>query len=103
MEKEASERYWSRFSDTYDKNQEYVVGKGLLDEITEKLNELRDLGEVVEFGCGTGYFTETIAQSRRFVPRQHCGRGGRDVSKQECRQECHERDEWTCSRSARGR
>lgn len=62
MKEEKLERYWSRFQDTYDKNQEYVVGKELLNEITKELNELHDLGEVIEFGCGTGYFTETIAQ-----------------------------------------
>ncbi len=62
MKEEKLERYWSRFQDTYDQNQEYVVGKELLNEITKELNELHDLGEVIEFGCGTGYFTETIAQ-----------------------------------------
>lgn len=62
MKEEKLEIYWSRFQDTYDKNQEYVVGKELLNEITKELNELHDLGEVIEFGCGTGYFTETIAQ-----------------------------------------
>ncbi len=67
MEKEDLEKYWSRFPDTYDKNQEYVVGKELLNEITKELNDLTDLGEVAEFGCGTGYFTETIAQKANHV------------------------------------
>ena len=62
MEKEKIEKYWSRFPDTYDKNQEYVVGNELLNEITDALNDLSDLGEVIEFGCGTGYFTEMLAQ-----------------------------------------
>lgn len=56
------EKYWSRFAETYDEKQEYVVGKDFLDEITNELNALSDLGDVIEFGCGTGYFTETIAQ-----------------------------------------
>lgn len=34
----------------------------LLDEITGELNQLAELGEVVEFGCGTGYFTVAIAE-----------------------------------------
>jgi len=54
------EEYWSRFPDTYDQNQEYVVGKELLSEITQELNRLSELGELVELGCGTGYFTKTI-------------------------------------------
>jgi ubiquinone/menaquinone biosynthesis C-methylase UbiE len=55
-----TERYWSRFPDTYDQKMEYVVGKELLDEIIQELNRLPDLGELVEFGCGTGIYTERI-------------------------------------------
>jgi ABC-2 type transport system ATP-binding protein len=55
-----TEEYWSRFPDTYDKKMEYVVGKELRDEIIQELNRLPDLGELVELGCGTGIFTETI-------------------------------------------
>lgn len=62
MKKEIIEKYWSRFPDTYDRNQEYVVGKELIDKITKELNDLPELGEIIEFGCGTGYFTETIVQ-----------------------------------------
>ena len=62
MEKEKMEKYWSRFPDTYDKNKEYVVGKELLDKMIKELNDLSNLGDVIEFGCGTGYFTETLAK-----------------------------------------
>jgi ABC-2 type transport system ATP-binding protein len=62
-----TEKYWSRFSDTYDRNQEYVVGRELLDAITGELNQLAELGEVVEFGCGTGRFTVAIAAKSRSV------------------------------------
>ncbi len=54
------EKYWSRFPDTYDKKMEYVVGKYLRDEIIQELNRLPELGELVELGCGTGTFTDTI-------------------------------------------
>ena len=62
MENEIKEKYWSRFSDTYDGNQEYVVGKELLDDIKQELSALPELGEMVEFGCGAGYFTASIVQ-----------------------------------------
>jgi len=62
VEDEARERYWSRFPDTYDGNQEYVVGKELLDDIKQELNLLPELGDMVEFGCGSGYFTASIVQ-----------------------------------------
>ena len=55
-----TEEYWSRFPDTYDKKMEYVVGKELRDAIIQELNRLPELGELVELGCGTGVFTETI-------------------------------------------
>jgi ubiquinone/menaquinone biosynthesis C-methylase UbiE len=55
-----TEQYWSRFPDTYDKKMEYVVGQELLAEIIQELNRLPELGELVEFGCGTGSYTETI-------------------------------------------
>ena len=60
MGRNISEEYWSRFPDTYDKRMEYVVGKELLDEIIQELNCLPELGELVEFGCGTGIYTEAI-------------------------------------------
>ncbi len=55
-----TEKYWSRFPDTYDRKMEYVVGKELRDAIVQELKRLPELGELVELGCGTGVFTETI-------------------------------------------
>ena len=67
MKDNMTEKYWSRFPDTYEQNQEYVVGRELLDQITRELNQLAELGEVVEFGCGTGYFTAVIAENSKRV------------------------------------
>ena len=64
---EHKERYWSRFARTYDEDQEYVVGRAILKAITKRLSEERDLGDVIEFGCGTGYFTKEIAKKARHV------------------------------------
>ncbi|UCC99842.1 MAG: class I SAM-dependent methyltransferase [Phycisphaerales bacterium] len=61
MDDRRTEQYWSRFPDTYDNNQQCVVGKELLDRITEELDGLPELGEVIELGCGTGRFTPMIA------------------------------------------
>lgn len=55
------EQYWSRFSSDYDARQERVVGADLLSEIRGALDGLGDLGDVVELGCGTGCFTERLA------------------------------------------
>jgi ubiquinone/menaquinone biosynthesis C-methylase UbiE len=60
-----TEKYWSRFPDTYDQKMEYVVGKELRDAIAQELNRLPDLGELAELGCGTGIFTETIVKKAK--------------------------------------
>lgn len=60
MQNDNTEKYWSRFSDTYDENQAYVVGKDLIGEIDRELSNLPKLGKTVELGCGTGIFTDLI-------------------------------------------
>lgn len=64
---EQEEEYWGKFAPTYDNDQEYIVGKAILQAITAKLHEECDLGEVIEFGCGAGYFTKVIARKARHV------------------------------------
>ena len=61
------EEYWSKYARTYNSDQEYVIGKTTLHEITERIYEERELGEVMEFGCGVGYFTKAIAKNARHV------------------------------------
>ncbi len=65
MSDDITEEYWSRFPDTYDKKMAYVVGDELREAIIQELNRLPELGEMVEFGCGTGVFTETIVKKTK--------------------------------------
>ena len=60
-----TEEYWSRFPDTYDKKMVYVVGKELVEEIIQELKDLPELGELVELGCGTGIYSETIVSKTK--------------------------------------
>jgi len=66
-ELDMKEHYWSRFSRDYDARQERVAGADLLAEISGELNALFNLGDVVELGCGTGYFTQAIAKNAKSV------------------------------------
>ena len=67
MKKQSSELYWSRFACSYDEDGEYVVGKPILQAIEKILLNERSLGNAVEFGCGTGYFTKAIARNAGHV------------------------------------
>lgn len=61
------EKYWSKYAYGYDECVEYIVGKDIQQTIIERLSEERDIGEVIEFGCGTGYFTKVIAKNARHI------------------------------------
>ena len=65
--REQDEQYWSKYARTYNSDQEYVIGKRILHRITERIYEERELGDVIEFGCGVGYFTRAIAKNARHV------------------------------------
>ncbi len=61
------ESYWSRYARSYDDDAEYVVGQALRRTIAERLRAERGLGDMVEFGCGTGFFTAAAAEHARHV------------------------------------
>lgn len=67
IKEEREERYWSRYAASYDRDGEYVVGKTILQAMEERLLKERSLGNVIEFGCGTGYFTRAIAKNAEHV------------------------------------
>jgi ubiquinone/menaquinone biosynthesis C-methylase UbiE len=61
------EKYWSQYASTYDEDVEYVVGKTLRQAIVKRLLGECGLGEVIEFGCGAGYFTKAIAENAKHI------------------------------------
>lgn len=62
-----NEKYWGKFANDYDNGVDYIVGKEIQEEIIQHLSGEHDLGQVVEFGCGTGYFTKIIAKNANHV------------------------------------
>ena len=65
--REQKEQYWSKYAHTYNRDQEYVIGKRVLHSITEQLYKEGELGDVMECGCGVGYFTRAIAENAKHV------------------------------------
>lgn len=61
------EDYWGKFARTFDEDQKYIVGEAIQRTLMEKLSKERDLGEVVEFGCGMGYYTGVLANNSKRV------------------------------------
>lgn len=66
-QKEKEADYWGRFSGTYDESIEHIFGTGLRENLARVLENEHGLGNAVEFGYGTGYFTRTIAKSAEHV------------------------------------
>lgn len=66
MIEDKREKYWSKYACSYDEGVDYVVGKALNQAIIEKLSK-EHLGEVIEYGCGSGYFTKVIAKNAKHV------------------------------------
>ena len=61
------EEYWSKFSSTFDEDQKYIVGEAIQQTLMKKLSNESDLGELIEFGCGAGFFTKALAGNASHV------------------------------------
>ena len=61
------ESYWSRYARGYDDDAEYVLGPALRRAIAERLGAERGLGDMAEFGCGTGFFTKAAAEHAEHI------------------------------------
>ena len=61
------EEYWSRFANNFNEDQTYVVGGAVQQAIMERLSVETDLGELIEFGCGAGFFTKVLAENASHV------------------------------------
>ena len=61
------ENYWSKFSNTFDNDQRYIVGEAIQKTVIDKLSRERNLGELIEFGCGAGFYTKVIAPNASHV------------------------------------
>jgi predicted TPR repeat methyltransferase len=54
-------KFWSTIAQNYDKVVDLQIGVDTRAMVRERLAREARLGAVVEFGCGTGFFTEVLA------------------------------------------
>ncbi|MGQ7868753.1 class I SAM-dependent methyltransferase [Sunxiuqinia sp. sy24] len=62
MATKISETYWSQFSSDFEEKQSFVAGKEVISLTMDELSKEQNLGNVLELGCGTGLYTETLQQ-----------------------------------------
>lgn len=67
MEQENKETYWSQFITKYEEKQSYVAGKEVISLSMEELLKEQGLGSVLELGCGTGLYTETLQKNAQNI------------------------------------
>ncbi len=67
MIEDKNEQYWGDHAEVYDTQIDTVIGRESREAIYSFLLGLHDLGQVVEFGCGPGFFTRAIAKNAAYV------------------------------------
>ena len=62
------EKYWSKFANTFDEDQAYIVGGAVQRQaIIDRLSGEKDLGELIELGCGAGFYTKFLVANASHV------------------------------------
>jgi predicted TPR repeat methyltransferase len=59
--------YWSKFANTIDGDEVYVVGESIHHELMERVSGESGLVELIELGCGSGLFTKVLAENTSHV------------------------------------
>jgi len=59
--------YWSKFANTFNEDQTYIVGEAIQQAVMERLSGESDLGELIELGCGAGFYTKVLAANASHV------------------------------------
>jgi ubiquinone/menaquinone biosynthesis C-methylase UbiE len=53
--------FWSRVAPAYDRVVDLQIGPGTRERVRERVAREGRLGNLVEFGCGTGFYTQVLA------------------------------------------
>ena len=67
MKIENKEIYWSKFVKKFEEKQSFVSGEKIIKITKKELAKEKNLGEVLELGCGTGLYTEILKNNAKYV------------------------------------
>lgn len=66
------EKDWSEKAENFEELQRYVAGDNTTDIMIEELSILKELGNTLELGCGSGTFTFPLAENAESVVALDC-------------------------------
>ena len=73
--------FWSKVAASYDRVVDLQIGRNTRSLVRERLGKEKELGNVAEFGCGTGYYTEALAGKAAAVIATDLSLGMLDIAK----------------------
>jgi ubiquinone/menaquinone biosynthesis C-methylase UbiE len=74
--------FWSKIAEKYDRVVDLQIGSKTRSLVRERLRKEGPLGNVAEFGCGTGYYTQVLVEKANSVTATDLSSGMIDVAKQ---------------------
>jgi mannose-6-phosphate isomerase-like protein (cupin superfamily)/ubiquinone/menaquinone biosynthesis C-methylase UbiE len=74
--------FWSQVAQSYDRVVDLQIGPGTRGRVRERLAQEGRLGNVAEFGCGTGYYTEILASHSAAVVATDLSPGMLDLARE---------------------
>jgi len=75
--------FWSNITDRYDRVVDLQIGGKTRSIVRERVAREGNLGRLVEFGCGTGFYTEVLAHRADTVLATDISPGMLEVAKQQ--------------------
>ncbi len=70
----ATKDHWGHLASDFHRRQAFITGEAMIALIKRILEELTDLGDLLELGCGDGGFTPSLAGQARSIVATDCSR-----------------------------
>jgi len=81
MDASTHSHFWSKIAEKYDSVVDFQIGPQTRAMARDRLRREGDLGNVVEFGCGTGFYTSLLAERADWLAATDLAPGMLDLAK----------------------